>query len=151
MSVVGIDVSSKRIDLAWLDEQGRPQRWHQLLGKGDLIDRLRTIHIQWPDDVTEVCIEYPFTPQRGAIAALMATVGVITHQAPSYCRVAWVKTADLRDAIGCAKNTKEDAHRTLIRGCDPALAWLRHWTPDELDALVACLGWATILGQQDAA
>lgn len=149
MSIVGVDVSSKQVNLAWM-EHGRPQRWHQKLGKGVLIDRLRAIHIQWPQDVAEVCIEYPFTPQRGAIAALMATVGVITHQAPSYCRVSWVKTADLRDAIN-AKNTKEHAHSRIKARFAYPPGGVHDWSPDDLDALVACIGWGRILAAQEDA
>ena len=156
MTVVGVDISSRQVNLAWIDEAGRPQRWHQMLGKGDLIDRLQSIHIQWPESPSEICIEYPFTPQRGAIAALMATVGVVTHQAPRYARVSWVKTADLRNAIG-AKNNKADAHIQLgVINYMSEFYWgaeasLDDWSPDDLDALVACVGWSRILAKQDVA
>lgn len=167
--VVGVDVSSRRIDLAWLDN-GVPKRWHQDLGNGHLIDRLREIRIKWPTstgylgphgemgcdspggfDITEVAIEYPFAAQRVAIAALMATVGVITKQAPTWARVAWPSSNELRKAIG-AKNTKASAHDALLEA-----AWVMDWTevPDydehEKDALVAALGWANILSAQENA
>jgi hypothetical protein len=165
--IVGIDVSSRRIDLAYLDAQGRPQRWHQELGdprKVHLIDRLRSIHIQWPaqgyhalpeggfaadgEDVTDVAIEYPFG-RGNAIAALMATTGIITRQAPPWARVAWPSSGELRAAIG-ARNTKQAAHEALL----PLL--LPHyldtsWDEHELDALTACIGWTKILEAQDTA
>lgn len=171
--IVGVDVSSRRIDLAWL-ENGKPCRWHQELAKGHLIDRLRSIDIQWPRgsitidygephgtitseashgwDVTDVAIEYPFG-RGNAIAALMATTGVITRQAPPWARVAWPSAGELRAAIG-AKNNKAHAHATLCRVYQPAIPnaheLLADWDEHELDALVACLGWTAILEQQDA-
>lgn len=176
LMIVGVDVSSRRIDLAWL-EDGKPRRWHQELGgpKTHLIDRLRSIRIQWPNDifivpgaghgVTDIAIEYPFAVQKPAVAALMATVGVITRQAPPWARVAWPSAGELRAAIG-ARNTKAAAHEAiydLFPGPSVDydklgyvsrignLGQLAGWTPDELDALVACLGWSAILAAQDAA
>lgn len=151
MTVVGVDISSRLVNLAWMSPAGRPQRWSQDLGRGDLIDRLQRIHIEWPESPSEICVEYPYTPQRNAIAALMATVGVVTHQAPRYARVSWVKTADLRAALGC-KNTKAAAYEAI-----QAMTFgvwthaLMGWSADDIDALVACLGWQRILAKQDAA
>lgn len=152
--IVGVDVSSRRIDLAWL-ENGKPQRWHQELAKGHLIDRLRSIRIQWPDvwsypenALTDVAIEYPFG-RGNAIAALMATVGVITRQAPPWARVAWPSAGELRAAIG-ARNTKESAHAAIeqLMGrhwLHDAYSAVYDWDEHELDALVACIGWTRIL------
>jgi hypothetical protein len=149
VTVVGIDISSRQINTAWLSPSGHPERWSQDLGKGDLIDRLQRIHIQWPDSPSEICIEYPYTPQRGAIAALMATVGIVTHQAPRYARVSWVKTADLRAAIGC-RNTKQAAQEMILAHFEYLIgrgrpAPVLDWTDDDRDALVACIGWTRIL------
>lgn len=157
MTVVGVDVSSRRVDLAWL-ENGKPCRWHQDLGgpKTHLIDRLRSIRINWPPDehqglpaghgITDVAVEYPFG-RGNAIAALMATVGVITRQAPPWARVAWPSSGELRAAIG-ARNTKDSAHGILY-------LWhagqLDGWDEHELDALIACIGWTRILAAQDDA
>ena len=107
--------------------------------------------------ITDIAIEMPFTPQRTAIAALMATVGVITRQAPTWARVAWPSSGELRTAIG-AKNTKDSAHAALRRQFelrsvqinDPKQPWgLAGWDEHELDALVACLGWQKILEAQE--
>lgn len=164
--IVGVDVSSKRIDLAWL-EDGRPQRWHQQLDpKAHLIDRLRSIHIQWPMgtisidmpephgtvttlsegwDVTDVAIEMPFGQSRKSVGALMATVGVVTKQTPGWARVAWPSSGELRQAIG-AKNTKQDAHLMVRGACYPDhLVTVLDWDEHELDALVAAVGWTRIL------
>lgn len=159
--IVGVDVSSRRIDLAWL-ENGRPCRWHQELAKGHLIDRLRSIRVEWPSrpflysdmactqvkqpgfDTTEVAIEYPFG-RGNAIAALMATTGIITRQAPPWARVAWPSAGELRAAIG-AKNTKSSAHTELCALMAEYGGWLiDDWDEHELDALTACIGWTRIL------
>lgn len=164
--IVGVDVSSRRVDLAWL-EDGKPCRWHQELAKGHLIDRLRSIDIHWPivqprdhlpdnalppgyqrrtEDVTDVAVEYPFG-RGNAIAALMATVGVITRQAPPWARVAWPSSGELRTAIG-AKNTKDDAWNQLMHGINwpyDVYQDINEWDEHECDALVACIGWTRIL------
>ncbi len=102
MTIVGIDISSHRVDLAWL-ENGKPHRWHQELGKGVLIDRLREIRVRWPvveiphptfpipllEEVREIAIEMPFGQSRKSGAALMAVCGIVTRQAPPWARVAW--------------------------------------------------------------
>jgi hypothetical protein len=162
--IVGVDLSTYRIDLAWL-ENGKPQRWHQILGtpKDDTIDRLRRIEIHWPrrprswptpgithpqgEDCTEVCIEWPWGRGK-ALPPLMATVGIITRQAPPWARVSWIKAGDLRAAIG-ARNTKASA-RYAIGELYPDAMW--EFDEHECDALVTCLGWSAILAaQEDAA
>lgn len=166
MTIVGIDVSSKRVDLAWL-ENGKPQRWHQQLDeKAHLIDRLRSIRIQWPGvpftvsgdhmtvnrpghEVTDIAIEYPWARGNG-VAALWSTVGVITRQAPHWARVSWPYSKDLRAAIGSV-DIKGQAHLALSLLCVETGWDLSDWTPDELDALVTCVGWTRILEAQDAA
>ena len=161
MTIVGVDLSSKQINLAWLDENGKPQRWHQALEGKHLIDRLRSIQITWPGDAgrgwetTEVAIEKPFSQSRRSTAALSAVVGIVTRQAPPWARVAWPSSGELRAAIG-AKNNKADAHEAIVYGVGE-YPWqvtpyeLHHWDEHELDALVACIGWQKILESQDDA
>lgn len=156
--IVGVDVSSRRIDLAWL-ENGKPQRWHQNLsgGKHDdsLIDRLRRIRIQWPYEVDHVAIEYPWARGDG-IPALWSTMGVVTRQVPTGIEVGWPEPRELRAAIGCKANKKDAAHlriRYEFRDRSDGTArgtFLDNWDEHELDALVACIGWTRILESQDA-
>lgn len=152
--IVGVDVSSRRIDLAWV-EDGRPCRWHQELGgpKTHLIDRLRSIHMLWPDGgqgITDVAIEMPFGQSRSSVGALMAVVGIITLQAPYWARVAWPSSGELRAAIG-APNRKYDAGLRIQTLCNlPHPSDPNAWDEHELDALTACIGWTRILEQQDA-
>lgn len=165
--IVGVDVSSKRIDLAWL-ENGKPCRWHQELPKGHLIDRLRAIEIKWPTgpgvrwgryedpqpewDTEEIAVEMPFGQSRKSVAALMSVVGIVTRQAPPWARVAWPSSQELRAAIG-ARNNKTDAHNAIRWHMSDGVhqSTVEDWDEHELDALVACLGWTKILAQQEAA
>jgi hypothetical protein len=158
--IVGVDVSSRRIDWAWI-EDGKPQRAHLELGtaKTHLIDRVREAHwITWPQgadwDTTDVAIEMPFGQSRKSVSALMATVGAVTASVPGWARVAWPSSGELRAAIG-AKNTKQSAHEMVseVAGLHYYVGtetnW--YWNEHELDALTACIGWTRILAQQDAA
>lgn len=155
--IVGVDVSSKRIDLAWISSRGTPQRWHQLLHAEHVIDRVKLIAPPWSaieaqerDSITEVAIEYPFSNNRKTLAHLMAIVGAITRSAPMQARVAWPSSGELRAAIG-AKNTKADAHDKLRRQMLVAYSsrsYIDEWDEHELDALVACIGWTRVLEAQ---
>lgn len=157
--IVGVDISTHRIDTAWLDADGRPQRWHQDLGKGATIDRLRRIRVDWPgytnhdgsaEDPHEIVIEEPWGRGK-ALAPLHQVLGIVTRQAPSWARVAHVSSGDLRRAIGAA-NTKASAHERIKNGCvELPTMWNATWDEHSLDALVACIAWQRILGQQDAA
>ena len=153
--IVGVDISTTAIHTAWIDGTGAPRRWHCTLGKPTtpIQDRVRAVHMQWPPTVTEICVEYPFGRSRTGLASMMAVVGAVTKSAPSYCRVAWISSGDLRRAIG-SKNNKEAAHdaiRDLMRDGSNYSDQIPGWSEHELDALVAAVGWAAILEAQDAA
>lgn len=150
MTVVGIDISTTYVHTAWL-ENGKPMRWHCHLGKprDPIQDRVRAVRMQWPTSVAEIAIEYPYGPNREGLMSMMAVIGAVTKSAPTYCRVAWISSQDLRKAIG-ASNTKESAHLALA-GYPEFFEACAYWTPDELDALTACIGWTNILAAQDAA
>ncbi len=156
--IVGVDVSSYRVDLAWLDarpqfrapDRFHPERWHVLLGtsKDHLIDRVRQVRVVWPLDVSEVAIEYPPPRNYATTAALMAVIGAITKSAPAYARVAWPTPGELRRAIGAA-NGKEAASKRLDEIAHMKGWNLDEWDEHERDALVACMGWTVILDRQD--
>lgn len=160
MTIVGCDVSSYRVDLAWVNRDGRPAFWHQELAGGkhdnELIDRIRRIRIEWPGgsnayveegwDVTHIAIEYPYARGNG-IPALWTTVGVITRQAPRWAEVGWPEPRAIRAALGIKDK------KTLVKD---ALYYLPQWPvgvptgllerdEHELDALATCIGWTLIL------
>lgn len=166
--VVGVDLSSYRIDLAWVNDDG-PERWHQVLAKPrptahkdyvPVLERIRAIEVPWMairydrmdrgpwgalpgTDVTDLVIEYPFGNHASSIAPLMAVVGALTKDAPRWMAVHWPAAQKLRKAIG-AKNTKDDAVKKLRE-----LPWLEDyfedWDEHELDALVAAVGGRAII------
>lgn len=148
MTVVGVDLSTFRVNTAWV-MRGCACRWHVDLGtnKVRLIDRVRAVRMQWPLDVTEVVIEMPYGPNRQTDKSLMAVVGAITRSVPKQARVSWISSGDLRKSLG-AKNSKESAFYVLSKVW-PAQQ-IEGWDEHEMDALVSCLGWTRILNDQEA-
>lgn len=157
--IVGFDISTTRIDWAWISQiDGRPKYNTLHLGKPNtpLIDRIRNIRgLGLPLDVTDAVIEQPFSINRNSNSSLMAVVGALTCRLDRSITVAWVSPGDLRAAVG-AKNTKASAQDVVHRlicpqypGQAPDRCRLEGWSEHSLDALVACLGWTRILDQQD--
>lgn len=149
--IVGFDISTKRIDWAWISKvHGCPMCENRDLGSGELIDRVQRIrYLGLPMEVTDAVIEYPYSVNRQTNASLMAVVGALTNRMPTGTRVAWVASADLRTAIGCA-NTKAAAHERIRQLYSPHVR-LDQWDEHELDALVAMRGWENILNAQENA
>jgi hypothetical protein len=158
--VVGVDVSSYRVDLAWLDyhpdlwdgQRLKPERCHFILGtsKDHLIDRVRNVRIVWPLDVTEVAIEYPPPRNYATTAALMAVIGAITKSVPTMARVAWPSVREVRDAIESPYG-KADSHERLDEIARMKGWNIDEWDEHERDALIACVAWEIILNQQENA
>lgn len=152
--IVGVDISTFAVHTAWLQDDGAPRRWHCTLGttKNHVIDRVRNVAMVWPSAITGVAIEMPFSNNRMTNSGLMAVVGAVTKSAPTYCRVTWESAGTYRAAIGCINN-KYDAGMAVKRIVWPDI-WEDYppdWSPDELDALVAAVGWQKILAAQDDA
>lgn len=145
--VVGFDISTRRLDWAWLNPHAPTvpcHRFHEL-GKGDIIDRTRNVvNLGLPHLMTEACLEYPYSINRQTNASLMAVLGALTNRIDRMSRVAWMTSGDLRAAIG-ARNNKADAHER-IRDLHPLAS---SWDEHALDALVACQAWTTILDLQE--
>lgn len=145
MTVVGFDISTRRLDWAWVNEYGVPCCHVHDLGKGDIVDRIRRVcNLGLPHSMVEAAIEYPYSVNRQTNASLMAAVGALTCRIDSMARVAWVSSGDLRAAIG-ANNSKPSAHER-IRDLHSGIG---DWDEHSLDALVAAAGWTAILALQD--
>lgn len=153
MTHIGIDLSSFRIDYAWLDDITHPVTITQNLGKpGTRIeDRLRNIDFLegireiWATkrEISSVIIEKPFG-SINIISPLMAVVGAVTAGIPKEVPVHWVGVSQLRKAIG-AKNTKEDAWVKLADVTN--LDFTGDWEEHELDALVCAVAGAILIEQ----
>lgn len=145
--IVGFDFSTFRIDWAWVDD-GIPKRERLDLGKGNAIDRIQRIRgLTLPADTEEACLEMPWGPNVDTTRKLSAVMGAITCRIPHAVRVSWIDPGDLRRACG-AKNAKADVREPLEALLGVGLTDLDE---HELDALVAAVGWASILEAQKAA
>ncbi len=97
--VVGIDLSSRAIDLVRLDETDDEAAWLSINLAGKTAWE-RTRHIphamprsSWWDDVYLVAIEKPFGPSRLAQSVLMRAQGAILAAIPA-CVEVWEVTPD---------------------------------------------------------
>jgi hypothetical protein len=148
--VVGIDLSSKQIDFAYVNENedkahwsrcildGRTA-WERTLSLGNIVNDALT----W-DQVYLVAIEAPYgRGQAGTNAILNRVVGAIAGNLPASLRRAercWIARPDeWKRGLGLkAKPTRDDVQRLL----QPAYPWEQ--IPDDQNALdAACIAlWA---------
>lgn len=151
MTHIGIDLSSFRIDYAWLDDKDHPVVVRQLLGspKHPIQDRIR--NIDFLDGVREIwstkryCSSVIIEKPMGSVnivSPLMAVVGAVTAGIPGDVPVHWLRCNQLRAGIG-AKNTKESAWEALEKliPMDP------EWDEHEKDALVCAVSGAILIEQ----
>lgn len=151
MTHIGIDLSSFRIDYAWLDDKDHPVVHHQMLGniRMPIQDRIR--EIDFLDGVREIwstqrnCSSVIIEKPMGSVnivSPLMAVVGAITAGIPKDVPVHWLRCNQLRAGIG-AKNTKESAWESLgqLIPLDP------EWDEHQKDALVCAVGGAILIEQ----
>jgi hypothetical protein len=152
MTHIGIDLSSFRLDYAWLDDRQHPVVVTQKLGnpRMKIQDRLREIDFLeatreiWATkrEHSSVIIEKPMG-RISIVSPLMAVVGAITAGIPKEVPVHWVGVSQLRSAIG-AKNSKLDAYRAIS---DLTELDYSDWDEHEKDALVAAIGGALLIEQ----
>lgn len=151
--VVGFDISTTRLDWAWImpalgpTTAAYPMHRFHLLGpaSSDIVARVQNVvNLGLPYEMTEAVIEYPYSVNRQTNASLMAVLGALTTRVDRAARTAWVSSNDLRAAIGAA-NSKASAHARILELYPGVSQWNEH----ALDALVACHGWTTILGLQE--
>ena len=152
MTHIGIDLSSFRIDYAWLDDRHHPVVVTQILGKPKdrIEDRLRNIDFLeatreiWSTkrEHSSVIIEKPMG-RISIVSPLMAVVGAITAGIPKDIPVHWVGVSQLRAGMG-AKNSKESAWQ---RVSDLTELDYSEWDEHEKDALVAAIGGALLIEQ----
>lgn len=162
--ILGIDVSSFRIDGALLQSDGFSVH-HEILGKpkNSLVDRVRNVHHalgqMMPIDnyfntiVPEwIVIEDAYGMSGRARKALDLTVGALVTSCPAQSGVKLLKASEWRSYLG-SKNTKIDGHDHVIgrlanrypAQVSDAVSMDEH----ELDALGVALGWEAKLNQGD--
>lgn len=171
-SILGLDISSVRLDAALLVPGQPPVLRHEVLGKSSepLIERLRAVQISLyrlfsgaPHDaplqdlvcyppIDWLVIEDSYGAFRNAVRALDKITGAIIASCPQETQVMLLSTHDWRTAIGCEKNTKEAGHdevRLTFALDEPT--WVESLDEHQLDALGIALGARKILmAQADA-
>jgi Holliday junction resolvasome RuvABC endonuclease subunit len=138
-TVLGIDLSTRAIDLVRLDETTNQGTWDHLhLAGATALERLRQVPVlmprhSWYDDVYLVAVEAPLSRgQQGTIAKLSRVFGAIVACLPAGVEVWDVAPVQWRKELGLSGHaTKEQAAEAVdaLRG-PGALAW----SQDALDA-----------------
>lgn len=111
-SVVGIDLSSKAIDLVRIDENNDEAEWISVPLAGKTAwDRTRTIGrlmptASWWADVYLCAIEQPFGPSRRAQSVLMRAQGAILAAVPEHVEVWEVTPDDWKRHLGIPSSSK---------------------------------------------
>lgn len=165
MIIVGLDISSQRIDACTLREDGPPLLAHLYLGRksAKLNDRLRAI----PDAINrltrvgEGLLDYTGghyeQPDWIAIEevyrnpSLHRAIGAIIASCPPACKVKVVTPWEWRQALGCPKDTKAAGHTAVERtmNVDINTRWENgEHDEHEIDALGVALGARKILERQ---
>ena len=138
-SVLGIDLSSKAVDLVKLDETTNQATWRRVELEGKTaFERLRSISYRMPfraylDDVYLIAIEAPMSRgQPGTLAKLSRVFGAVLMWIPSGFEVWEVSPVAWRKELGLPGNaSKEEAAFAVddLRG--PGTP---DWPQDALDA-----------------
>jgi hypothetical protein len=119
-AVVGIDLSSKAIDLVRIDENNDEAEWISVPLAGKTAwDRTRQIgrlmpSSSWWDDVYLCAIEQPFGPSRRAQSVLMRAQGAILAAVPDRVEV-WEVTPDSgRSTSGSRRRRSRHGRRSRV-------------------------------------
>ena len=140
-TVLGIDLSSRAVDLVKLDETTNAATWQPLYLEGaSAFERLRDVHDYMRavafDDVYLVAIEAPMSRgQPGTLAKLSRVFGAVVACIPRELEVWEVAPAAWRKELGLPGNASKDecAEAVEILGRIYLSTGLR-WSQDALDA-----------------
>lgn len=139
MHVVGIDLSSRAIDLVKLAENDDEATWLSVpLVGANAWDRARTIrHAMppaiWWDDVYLCAVEQPFGPSRRAQSVLMRAQGAILAAIPADIEVWEVTPQQWRTHLGVPNKVKPSWSYF------PPSFFDDYWPQDARDALAIAL------------
>lgn len=135
MKVVGIDFSSRSIDIVTLLLDADDPRWHRIPLEGSFPGaRTMRDHLppgSWWDDVVIAAIERPMGQNRNAIAALMRLQGAIVATIPDRVEVWEMMPSEWKLEVGLKGNADKPsiARWALDHGADES------WSQDACDAL----------------
>jgi hypothetical protein len=142
--VLGVDLSTKAIDLVALDEDNPAMCEHRRVELPDpwwntarwMRSLLRVASIPtWLEErnVYLVGVERPYGPSRQAIASLHTVMGALIASLPPQVTAFEVSPADMRRELGLPGNCPEEQMRREVTRRMPHLTW----TDDAYDAWAA--------------
>jgi hypothetical protein len=149
--ILGVDLSTKAIDLVALDEDN-PARcehrrvelsqgwWHSAGLMGHILRDGKTASWIWERNVFLAGVERPYGPSRQAIASLHTILGAFLASVPPGITAFEVSPADMRRELGLPGNcAKERMHEAVIRQLKvgPAERADIKWPDDAFDAWAA--------------
>ena len=135
MDVIGIDFSSKAIDIVTIRFDADEPRWTHIpiTGSFDGSRAMRDIlpPASWWENTLLVAVEKPMSQQRNSISALMRLQGAIVASVPRDIRTWELPPWEWKKEIGLAGNAKkvDVAVWALDHGAD------LEWSQDACDAL----------------
>ncbi len=134
--VVGIDLSSRAIDLVRLEESVNEASWLRVELDGvsawDRVRGMRAVmpHGTWWDDVYLVAIERPFAHSRNDVVRLAE--GAVLSAIPTAIECWEINPTQWKTALGIRKGKPDWSHF-------PSGFWRANWPQDALDALGVAL------------
>ncbi len=137
-AVLGIDLSSKNIDLVWLDEDGPGARWERLpLAGPTSFARCRAVRAAMPPaSAYEGCylaaIERPRTQSMVSAAALFPVFGAVLACLPAALEVWDVLPQHWKQGLGLGGNASK--HEAACAVDDLRGVGSPDWPQDALDA-----------------
>jgi Holliday junction resolvasome RuvABC endonuclease subunit len=141
-SVLGIDLSTRAIDLVKLDESTNAATWTRVELEGKTaLERLRNItkdsihrHTGFWDDVYLVGIEAPMSRQQpGTLAKLSRVFGAVVACLPPLLEVWEVSPVAWRKELGLPGNASKEECADAVRNIHMSITSY-NWPQDALDA-----------------
>jgi len=148
MTVLGVDLSTRNIDLVLLDEDDPTRATHHRIKLEQpwwesarnmvwiLDERFGHHNYHELQDVSLAGVERPYGPNRQAIASLHTILGAFLASLPSWVCPVEIRPADMRRELGLPGNCKKARMQAvIIDGLWTSFEdW---WPPDALDAWAA--------------
>lgn len=144
MAILGVDLSTKAIDLVLLDEDDPAQATHHRIALAtpwwnaatDMRNTLRGI--DHSENVHLAGIERPYGPSRQVIASLHTILGAVLASMPAHITCLEIRPADMRHELGLPGNCpKETMHFAVNRHFEEHGTCYTLWPPDAYDAWAA--------------
>jgi hypothetical protein len=150
MTIAGIDLSTKAVDVVLLDEDTDAATWHRFPLEGqDAFARARAVKYAMPngsfwDEVVAIGIEDPRGYGAGSIYRVQ---GAILGELPGRTLVHPMVPSSWRKTVGLAGNASKAAVKEFV----PTRAWNVDWPQDACDAYLIALATRMMIERTEAA